>query len=334
MKLAYTNRIQNIIFAGTPPVSAKTLEQLIHAGVNISACYTQPDRPKGRGQHPAYSAVKTTSLKHNIPVFQPETLKDPETIHILQQLQPDLIIVFAYGLIFPKEVLNIPKFGCINIHTSLLPRWRGAAPTQHAILAGDNITGITIINMEPTLDTGPILYNITCQISNKDTNESLLDKLQPLAVTAILEVLKQLNTNKINQIHQDHSFTTYAKKIDKIHAKINWHLSAIELDRIIRAFIPEPVAFTQLGNPNNHKPVINNIKIWQATIKTKNNYSNVSHAPGTIININQHNIEVATGLGVLQLEKLQFPGRKIQSIVDLLNSPKYKQLFEDYAQFH
>jgi methionyl-tRNA formyltransferase len=333
MNLVYTKHLQNIIFAGTPTIAAHTLEQLIQAGINITACYTQPDRPKGRGQTSCCSPVKSIGLDYQIPIFQPETLKDPNSIKTLQQLQPDLIIVFAYGLIFPAEVLKIPTFGCINIHTSLLPRWRGAAPTQHAILAGDNITGITIINMEPSLDTGAILYSINCPIANNDTNESLLNKLQPLAITAILEVLKQLNTNQTTHSIQDETLATYAKKIDKTHAKINWKLSAIEIERAIRAFIREPVAFTQLGDPNNPATFINNIKIWQATVKPNHNYSNNILAPGNII-INKNNIEVATGHGVLQLEKIQFPGGKIQSVADLLHSPKYKQLFETHAKFN
>ena len=209
------NNIKNIIFAGTPPIAAYTLEKLIKAGINISACYTRPDRPNGRGQKLAYSAVKTTSLAFNIPIFQPETLKDPIAQKTLQQLEADLMIVFAYGLILPKEILAIPKFGCINIHTSLLPRWRGAAPTQHAILRGDNITGISIINIEPEVDAGPVLYSISCPITSTDTNESLLKKLQPLAVTAILEVLQQLKANQLTPIPQDSSLITFAKKIDK-----------------------------------------------------------------------------------------------------------------------
>ena len=328
------NKIKNIIFAGTPLIAAQTLEKLIYSGVKISACYTQPDRPKGRGQKPSYSPVKTTSMIFKIPVFQPETLKDLSVINTLRQLQPDLLIVFAYGLILPKEILSIPKFGCINIHTSLLPKWRGAAPTQHAILNGDKITGITIINMEATLDTGAILYSISCPITNTDTNESLLNKLQPLAVASTLEVIEQLNTNKSNPISQNHELTTYAKKIEKYQAKINWNLSAIDIDRTIRAYIPEPVAYTSIGDPKNPQTFIDNIKIWQATIKLDYNLSQHINIPGNIININKNNLEVATGQGVLQIEKLQFPGGKIQSITDLLHSLKYKRLFEQHAQFN
>lgn len=321
------NNIKNIIFAGTPPIAAYTLERLIEHNIKISACYTRPDRPSGRGQKLTYSAVKHSCLNYNIPIFQPENFKVPIEQQKLQQLQPDLLIVFAYGLILPKIILELPTFGCINIHTSLLPKWRGAAPTQHAILAGNTITGITIIKMGLEVDSGPILYSASCSIDAADTNESLHQKLQPLAVNGVLEVLRQINVNQLTPQFQDNKLATYAKKIDKSMAKINWHLSAIEIDRIIRAFIPDPIAFTNLKGQE-----ATTIKIWQATINKEINVNN--NDPGKIIVINKHGINVSTGNGVLRLEKLQFPGGKILHVADLLNSTKYQQLFVSYVQFN
>lgn len=314
--------IKNIIFAGTPMIAANTLEVLINAKFNILACYTQPDRLKGRGQKTIDLPVKSVALQHNIPVFQPETLKDPKVINELQQLNPDLIIVFAYGLIFPKTVLNIPKFGCINIHASLLPRWRGAAPIQHAILAGDNITGISIMNMEVGLDTGAVFYKIDCPIINTDTSESLSNKLLPLAGEAILEVLSQLNNHKATLTPQDNKLATIAPKINKNDAKINWQKSAIEIHRTIRAFIPAPIAFTEMPNKDL-------VRIWQASIVEDDQHSSLTNtlSPGTVLSINKEGIIVLTGNGMLRLEKLQFPGSKILTAIDLFNSPKYRQQF-------
>jgi methionyl-tRNA formyltransferase len=325
--------INKIIFAGTPTIAATTLEHLIQAGLTFIACYTQPDRPKGRGQKLTFSPVKQTSLLYNIPVFQPDNLKNLEHIHQLKQLSPDLIIVFAYGLILPKEILDIPKLGCINIHTSLLPKWRGAAPTQHAVLAGDTTTGISIIQMDPGLDTGPVLHCIPCSIALQDTNKSLLDKLQPLAVTAVLKVLNLINTNQLTPVAQNHKTASYAHKIHKNQAKLNWQLPALELERRIRAFNPEPIAFTHL---NTGEQLIENIKILKAAVKqepidfkTKNFLP-----PGSIINISTNNIEVATIKDILQIELLQFPGGKIQSVNNLLNSEKYKKWFNLNAKFY
>jgi len=316
-------RIKNIIFAGTPLVSATLLQDLLTANIPIRACYTQPDKPQGRGKKLGLSPVKQFCLEHNIPVLQPHTLKTSQELAGLQAMQPDLMIVFAYGLILPPQILSVPKFGCINIHTSLLPRWRGAAPTQHAILNGDQKTGITIMQMDQGLDTGPILQQVSCNISNQDTNKSLLDKLQPLATTAILNVISQIENNKISVLPQDDSLACYANKINKADAKINWQLSAIEIDRQIRAFIPDPVAYTSLITSET---TINNIKVWQAWPK-ETPILDLNVAPGSILNINNNHIEIATGNGSLQITELQFPGKTRQNINNLLNSPKYKSLF-------
>lgn len=318
-------RIKNIIFAGTPLVSANLLQDLLTAKIPIRACYTQPEKPQGRGKKLGLSPVKQLCIKHNIPVLQPPTLKTPQELAVLQAMQPDLMIVFAYGVILPPQILSVPKFGCINIHTSLLPRWRGAAPTQHAILNGDQKTGITIMQMDQGLDTGPILQQVSCNISNQDTNKSLLDKLQTLATTAILNVLSQLENNQIGVLPQDDSLACFANKINKADAQINWQLSAIAIDRQIRAFIPEPVAYTSLINTDQS---INNIKIWQASPQLKQ-IADSRAKPGTILDVNHNYLAVATGEGALHIEQLQFPGGKIQTIHNLLNSAKYKLLFNN-----
>lgn len=316
-------QIKNIIFAGTPLVSAKLLQDLLTANIPITACYTQPDKPQGRGKKLGFSPVKQLCLENNINILQPNTLKDPLELTTLQSLNPDLMIVFAYGLILPTRILSTPKLGCINIHTSLLPRWRGAAPTQRALLAGDQQTGITIMQMDAGLDTGAILHSIPCSISSQDTNQSLLEKLQPLATKAILNVLHQLENNNINLIKQDDSLACYANKIHKAEAQIKWQLSAIEIDRQIRAFIPEPVAYTSLIT---EETTINNIKVWQARPQ-KTPILDTNIAPGSILNINNNYLEIATGNGSLQITELQFPGKTRQNINNLLNSPKYKSLF-------
>lgn len=316
-------QIKNIIFAGTPIISAKLLQDLLTDNVPITACYTQPDKPQGRGKNLGISPVKQICLEQNIPLLQPYTLKSPEASSILQELQPDLMIVFAYGLILPPKILSIPKLGCINIHTSLLPRWRGAAPTQHAILSGDQQTGITIMQMDAGLDTGPILHQTPCSITSHETNQSLLEKLQPLATKAILTVLNQLEHNNITITKQNHSLASYAKKINKTDAQINWSLSAVELDRKIRAFIPDPVAYTSLITPDTS---INNIKVWQAHPQETPILDKIV-TPGTILNITNDYLEIATGNGSLQITELQFPGKTRQKINNLLNSPKYNSLF-------
>ncbi len=316
--------IKNIVFAGTPPIAANLLADLIKAGYQISACLTRPDKPQGRNQQLTFSAVKDTAIANNINVFQAENLKNSMVIENLKQLKPDVMVVFAYGLILPKEILMIPKFGCFNVHTSLLPKFRGAAPVQHAILNGDTVTGISIIQMAAGLDTGDVCCTLECPITPSDTTESLYKKLQPLATQAILTILKQLQDNDLNPVPQGHDLATYANKLNKLDAKINWLLTAEQIDRMIRAFIPTPVAFTEMLDLS--------IRIWQASIV--NIPINTSATPGSIIAVNKAGIDVATGLGVLRLEKLQFPGGKILAATDLLNSTKYKNFLQPNAKFN
>jgi methionyl-tRNA formyltransferase len=294
-----------VIFAGTPQFAVPTLEKLIAAQHDVIAVYTQPDKPSGRGQKLTASPVKELALHHHIPVYQPKTLRDETAQQQLRELNPDLLVVVAYGLILPAAVLAIPQYGCINVHASLLPRWRGAAPIQRAIQAGDTQTGVTIMQMDEGLDTGAMLKTATCEIASNETSETLSHKLSTLGGDALLATLTELNTIKA-QI-QNNDLACYAKKIEKSEAEINWDLSAIEIDRLVRAFNPWPIAFTY-----GHNEII---RIWQTQPLAHENA-----APGTIISADKHGIDVATGNGVLRLLQMQLPGSRCLSVADILNS--------------
>lgn len=293
-----------IIFAGTPEISAAVLQTLLEAKLNVIACLTQPDRPQGRGLKLTASPVKKIATEFNIPVLQPSSLKPEQAQQELIKLKPDLIIVLAYGLILPQAVLDIPTYGCINIHGSILPRWRGAAPIQHAILAGDTETGITTMQMDAGLDTGDILKIYPCAILPTDTTGELFLRLTKLSQTAILDTLAGLAAEKITATPQDSSLATYAHKIDKQDAKIDWQLPAIEIDRRIRAYNPWPVAFTSLLD--------HTVRIWQAELCNQT----TNQTPGTVVAIDSQGIEVATGSGTIKILQLQFPGKKVHTALD------------------
>lgn len=298
-----------IIFAGTPEISAAVLQTLIDAKFNIVACLTQPDRPQGRGLKLTPSPVKVTAIAANIPVLQPAGLKNPNAQQEIKEYAADLMIVLAYGLILPQTVLDIPKLGCINIHASILPRWRGAGPIQHAILAGDHETGITIMQMDAGMDTGDMLATYPCKISDTDTSADLLQKLTTLAQTAILDSLSKLQAGNLQRIKQDDALATYAHKIDKQQAQIDWDKPAIEIDRTIRAYNPWPVAFTHFGSDT--------IRVWKAEVIAG---QQSSAAPGTIIIVDKQGIQVNTGNGVIRLLTLQFPGKKPLPVNDICHA--------------
>ncbi len=295
-----------IIFAGTPDFAAASLQALLDNGYNVCAVYTQPDRPAGRGQQLQISPVKSLALQHNIPIFQPQTLKNPEAQTQLADLKADLMIVAAYGLLLPKAVLDAPKLGCINVHASLLPRWRGAAPIHRAMLAGDQMTGITIMQMDIGLDTGAMLLKMECPILPTDTGETLHDKLAAMGGKALISSLKKWETLKPEV--QDGDLATYAKKIDKSEAQIDWNLSAVEIDRQIRAFNPYPVAQAEVNGLL--------LRIWKAQlldVKTKNQ-------AGSIICANKNGLDIATGDGVLRLLTVQQAGKRALPVGDFLNA--------------
>lgn len=295
-----------IIFAGTPDFAAASLQALLDNDYNVCAVYTQPDRPAGRGQQLQISPVKSLALQHNLPVFQPPTLKMPEVQMQLTDLQSDLMIVAAYGLLLPKAVLNAPKLGCINVHASLLPRWRGAAPIHRAILAGDQMTGITIMQMDIGLDTGAMLLKIECPILPTDTGETLHDKLAEIGGKALISSLEKWKTLKPEL--QDDDLATYAKKIDKSEAQIDWNLSALELDRQIRAFNPYPVAQAEVNGLL--------LRIWKAQPLDESTNKPV----GSISCANKNGLDIATGDGVLRLLTVQQAGKRALSVGDFLNA--------------
>lgn len=297
-----------VVFAGTPDFAVEPLKILLNSSHSVIAVYTQPDRRAGRGQALQFSAVKQLALQHHLPIFQPEHLKEHSIQEEFHQLNADILVVVAYGLILPSRILTMPKYGCINIHASLLPRWRGAAPIQQAIIAGDTMTGITIMQMDKGLDTGDMLLTSTCAIESNDTSRTLQNKLEKLGANALLKVLEQIENNTLSPQKQAEKAATYAPKITKADAKINWHENAITLDRKIRAFNPWPVAFSTLHEQT--------IRIWAATASNLS----IDAKPGTILQVNQQCIEVATGNGILKLLELQWPGGKRLSVKEILKS--------------
>lgn len=296
-----------IIFAGTPEFAAKHLEHLIEQDYDVIACYTQPDRPAGRGKKLQPSAVKQVALANHIPVFQPPSLKNEEAQQELASLGADLMIVVAYGLILPKVVLDMPKHGCINVHGSILPKWRGAAPIQRSVLAGDPETGVTIMQMDVGLDTGDMLHIETCPIESHDTSGSIYEKLQALGPKALINTVDKIAQSDITPIPQDNDLATYAHKLTKEEAEINWQDSAEQIERNIRGYQPWPVATMQLNG--------NTIKVWQATLLPE-----TSDKPaGTILRADKQGLVIATGTTPIAITQLQPPGKKPMSIADFIN---------------
>ena len=300
-----------IIFAGTPDFAAISLSALIESEHQVVAVYTQPDRPAGRGRKLRASPVKDVALENGIPVFQPDNLKDTEAQDVLRSFDADVMVVAAYGLILPQRVLDIPRHGCLNIHASLLPRWRGAAPIQRAIAAGDKESGITIMQMNAGLDTGDILQLSSCPISDEDSGGSLHDRLAEMGAKAILETLHNLDSDKIKPLKQDNALATYAHKLDKKEAQINWQTSAIEIERLIRAFNPWPVAYTQLDDKT--------LRIWQAQVLALDTNTKAGIRPGTVISCDKKGIDISCGEGTLRILNLQPSGSKAMDVAAFMN---------------
>ena len=295
-----------IVFAGTPDIAATVLEKLLKTDHELAAVYTQPDRPKGRGRVLTPSPVKELALQHDIPVLQPTTLKTDEAQAELASLNADLMIVVAYGMILPQAILDTPARGCWNIHVSLLPRWRGAAPIQRAIEAGDDETGMSIMQMDAGLDTGDVLLTKKCDILPTDTSQRLHDRLADLGADGIVEALNQIDS--LTPIKQPKTGVTYANKLTKEEGQIDWSLSAAEIDCKIRAFIPFPVATFMLNDEA--------IRVHQASINEK------SGQPGEILDASKEGIVIGTGDKSIRLETLQFPGKKALSVADILNAKR------------
>ncbi|MBI6951848.1 methionyl-tRNA formyltransferase [Pseudomonas sp. B21-023] len=299
-----------IVFAGTPEFAAEHLKALLDSPYEIVAVYTQPDRPAGRGQKLMPSAVKALAVAHDIPVYQPQTLRNADAQAELAALKPDLMVVVAYGLILPQAVLDIPRLGCINSHASLLPRWRGAAPIQRAVEAGDAESGVTVMRMEAGLDTGPMLLKVVTPISAEDTGGTLHDRLATMGPGAVVQAIAGLADGSLQGEVQDDALATYAHKLNKDEARIDWNRPAVELERLIRAFNPWPVCHSTLDGES--------VKVLAANLST------AQGAPGEILSSSKDGLVVACGDQALSLTRLQLPGGKALNFADLFNSRREK----------
>jgi methionyl-tRNA formyltransferase len=298
-----------IVFAGTPEFAVPSLRAVLASGHTLAGVYTQPDRPAGRGRSLAASPVKQVALEAGVPVFQPERLKGAETHAALAALAPDLLVVVAYGLILPRAVLGIPRLGCWNVHASLLPRWRGAAPIQRALLAGDAETGVCLMQMEPGLDTGPVLLSAATPIAPGDTGGSLHDRLAVLGAEVLADGLRLLNAGlKPQPRPQPDTGVTYAHKIDKAEAVLDLARPARELERAVRAFQPWPVAELVLAGER--------VRVHAAEALP----GNPGAAPGTLVHARAEGLDLATGDGVLRLTRVQREGGRPVSALDYLNA--------------
>lgn len=302
-----------IVFMGTPEFSVATLESLIEAGHEVLAVVTQPDKPKGRGKAVAYPAVKEAAIKHDITVYQPIKVRDGEFVEILKKLYPDVIVVVAFGQILPKEILEMPKYGCINVHASLLPRYRGAAPIQWAVIDGEKESGVTTMRMDVGLDTGDMIMKTVVPITEEETGGSLHDKLMVAGANLCVETLKKLEDNTAVFEKQEDSLSNYAKILHKSIGDIDWNLSAVEIERLIRGLNPWPSAYSKL----NHKT----LKIWKAKVIDEN----TSNQAGKIVGVGKEFLYIQTGKGILSILELQLEGKKRMLIEDFLRGVKLEE---------
>lgn len=289
-----------VIFMGTPDFSVGTLEALIEAGHEVALVVTQPDKPKGRGGKMQYTPVKEVAVAHNIPVYQPKRIREPECIEELRKYNADIMVVIAFGQILPKEILEMTPYGCVNVHASLLPSYRGAAPIQWAVINGEKVSGVTTMQMNEGLDTGDMLLKVEIPLDEKETGGSLHDKLAEAGARLCVETLDALKAGTITPEKQGDSPTAYAKMLDKHMGKIDWKMSAKEIERLIRGLNPWPSAYTR-WNENDK-----GMKIWEAEVAE----GQTDKAAGTVVEVAKDGFFVQTGDGLLKITALQIPGKK------------------------
>ncbi len=308
-----------IVFAGTPEFASAHLQAILGSHHEVIAVYSQPDRPAGRGKKLKSSPVKELALEHSIPVFQPKSLRKEDAQQQLASLNADLMVVVAYGLILPQEVLDMPEFGCINVHGSILPRWRGAAPIQRAVEAGDSESGVTIMQMDAGLDTGDMLIKVFCPIENTDTSADLHDRLIEIGRPALIKAIDAIAENSLSPEKQNDDQACYAHKMSKEEARLNWNNRALDLQCQIRAFNPWPVTTTEIDGIG--------VRIWEAEYIA----GDFIEAPGTIIKADKDGLDIACAQCCLRITRLQLAGSKAMSVQDILNSKK--ELFSTGKRF-
>ena len=307
---------KEIVFMGTPDFSVNALENIVKAGHDVVGVITQPDKPKGRGGKMQYTPVKEKALELGLDVYQPQRVKETEFIEKLKEMNPDAIVVIAFGQILPKAILDMPKYGCINVHASLLPKYRGAAPIQWSVIDGEKETGVTTMYMNEGLDTGDIIDKVVVPIDKKETGGSLFDKLAIEGGKLILKTLIELENGTAVRTPQDDSKSNYAGMINKQLGKIDFNKSANEIERLIRGLNPWPSAYTKMDGKT--------LKIWDADVDDSENDS----APGTITEVGKDFIRVATGKGSLKILELQLEGKKRMKTRDFLNGAKIPDRME------